>query len=147
MALLSFQVMLIGLLLFFATNSINLIYTTAPSYAKEYNVSQSEVTDIMLYTAIGEIGMRVFHGWFADRGIITALSQICIMMVVCTIGAVLSSSLPGVAGKMYIGVVLFKGVKPLNSTGDQKLNENNIYKNQYQTNVWLCSSKLEMARQ
>lgn len=66
----------------------------------------------MLYTAIAEIMMRVLHGLFADRRIISALAQICIIMVLCTLGSALCAALPGLAGKnsvitVYILLLLY----------------------------------------
>ena len=96
------QVLLIGLLVFFAVNCINLIYVTTPSYADEHGVKKEKVADIMLYTAFVEIVMRILHGLFADRRIISALAQICIIMVLCMVGAALCAALPGLAG----GIIL-----------------------------------------
>ena len=90
--------LLIGLLVFFAVNCINLIYVTTPSYADEHGVKKEKVADIMLYTAFVEIVMRILHGLFADRRIISALAQICIIMVLCMVGAALCAALPGLAG-------------------------------------------------
>lgn len=92
------QVFLIGTLVFFSVNSINLIFSTAPSFAKEMNVEVDVVANIMTLAGTGEIVFRIIHGWLADRRIFSALTQIYVIMLCCTVATVLCATLHGVVG-------------------------------------------------
>ncbi|XP_067948714.1 monocarboxylate transporter 9-like isoform X2 [Watersipora subatra] len=95
------QVLMIGTLVFFAVNSINLIFTTAPSFAKENDVEVDVVATIMTLAGTLEIVFRMIHGWLADRRIFSALTQICLIMLACTAASLLCSFLHGVIDELH----------------------------------------------